>query len=63
MEGIIIGIILIVAMVFVLRLFGAWMLRIDEVIKELQEIKTLLRQANRPKDEQSDEQSDFHKSI
>ena len=35
----IVGIIIIIAIVLLTRLFGAWMLRIDEVIKLLKEIR------------------------
>jgi hypothetical protein len=32
-----------IALVFIIRLFGAWMLRIDEVITLLKEIRDQLR--------------------
>jgi hypothetical protein len=40
---IIIGIVIFVVIVLVLRLFGAWMLRIDEVIALLKDIRELLK--------------------
>ena len=36
-------IIFFVAFLFIVRLFGAWMLRIDEVIDELKKITSLLK--------------------
>ncbi|WP_366186687.1 hypothetical protein [Flavobacterium ovatum] len=39
----IVGLILIVAFVFLIRMFGAWMLRIDEVIELQKEQTKLLR--------------------
>ena len=39
----IVGIIIIIAIVLITRLFGAWMLRIDEVIKLLREIRDNLK--------------------
>ena len=39
----IIGFGLIVLLAFALRLFGAWMFRINNVIEELQEIKQILK--------------------
>lgn len=45
MEAII-GIVIIVAIIFLTRLFGAWMLRIDEVIKYQKEILTELKRRN-----------------
>jgi uncharacterized membrane protein YbhN (UPF0104 family) len=41
---IVIGIILLIIAIFLLRLLGAWMLRIDEVIKALKEISRKLDQ-------------------
>jgi len=41
--GIIFIIAMFVGMVLVLRLVGAWMLRINDVISELQQIKTILK--------------------
>jgi len=41
---IVLGVIIFV--IFMVRLFGAWMLRINEVIKELKEIKEQLRTLN-----------------
>lgn len=32
-----------VAVIFLMRMIGAWMLRIDEVISELKEIKKILQ--------------------
>ena len=43
---VIIGLIIIVAIIFITRLFGAWMLRIDEVIKYQKEILTELKRHN-----------------
>jgi flagellar biosynthesis protein FliQ len=40
---VILPIVLLVVIIFVIRLFGAWMLRIDEVIKYQKEILTELR--------------------
>lgn len=40
---IVLGIVIIVGIVLLVRLFGAWMLRIDEVISQLKEIKELLK--------------------
>lgn len=34
---------LIAGIIFITRLFGAWMLRINDVIRELKEIKKLLK--------------------
>lgn len=42
----IIAIILIVLVVFIIRLFGAWMLRIDEVIVNQKIIKSELQKGN-----------------
>ena len=39
----IIGISIIISIVLTMRLFGAWMLRIDEVIKLLKEIRDNLK--------------------
>tara|TARA_Y100000996_G_C22395535_1_gene591003 strand:- start:159 stop:290 length:132 start_codon:yes stop_codon:yes gene_type:complete len=39
----IVGIIIIISIVLITRLFGAWMLRIDEVIKLLREIRDNLK--------------------
>jgi len=39
----IVGLVLIVAFVFLIRMFGAWMLRIDEVIELQKEQTKLLR--------------------
>jgi len=39
MTTLIIGAILLVLFLFIIRLFGAWMLRIDEVIDLLREIR------------------------
>ncbi len=44
---IIIGLIIVAVVMFAIRLFGAWMLRIDEVIKNQREIIELMkRQSN-----------------
>lgn len=45
---IIIGLVIIVVVIFVIRLFGAWMLRIDEVIKYQKEILAELKKGNTP---------------
>ena len=45
----IIGLIIIVVIVFVIRLFGAWMLRIDEVITNQKAILAELKKANSQK--------------
>ena len=42
----IIGLVIIVVLIFVIRLFGAWMLRIDEVIKLQKSILIELQKAN-----------------
>ncbi len=49
MDDFIYGLLSFVAIIFIIglfilscRLFGAWMLRIDEVIKELKDIKEIL---------------------
>jgi flagellar biosynthesis protein FliQ len=42
----IIGLVIIVVVIFVIRLFGAWMLRIDEVIKYQKEILAELKKGN-----------------
>jgi len=42
MEAII-GIIIIIGFVLIMRLFGAWMLRIDVIIKLLKEIRDNLK--------------------
>tara|TARA_Y100000758_G_scaffold279542_1_gene226027 strand:+ start:34 stop:165 length:132 start_codon:yes stop_codon:yes gene_type:complete len=39
----IIGIIIIIGFVLIMRLFGAWMLRIDVIIKLLKEIRDNLK--------------------
>lgn len=46
--GILLLIIAFVGGIFIMRMIGAWMLRIDEVIKELQEIKKELKAQNNP---------------
>ena len=43
---IIIGLVIIAVIVFVIRLFGAWMLRIDEVISNQKAILGELKKAN-----------------
>lgn len=43
---IIIGLVLIVIVVFIIRLFGAWMLRIDEVITNQKAILAELKKVN-----------------
>lgn len=43
MTGLIVGIVVFVVAIFVLRAIGAWMLRIDEVIKGLQANNTYLK--------------------
>ncbi|MFD0977042.1 hypothetical protein [Salinimicrobium gaetbulicola] len=43
----IVGIIVMVVFVFVIRLFGAWMLRIDEIITNQKEILVELRKGNK----------------
>jgi len=48
MEAII-GLIIIVVIVFVIRLFGAWMLRIDEVITNQKAILDELKKGNSQK--------------
>jgi len=45
-SDVIIGILVIVAAVLLLRAFGAWMLRIDEVIKYEKEILEELKKLN-----------------
>jgi hypothetical protein len=42
-AGIVFTILLIIGIIFLMRLFGAWMLRIDEVIALLKEIRELLK--------------------
>lgn len=42
----IIALVVIVVMIFVIRIFGAWMLRIDEVIKLQKSILVELKKAN-----------------
>jgi hypothetical protein len=42
----IIGLVVIVVIVFIIRLFGAWMLRIDEVITNQKSILAELKKAN-----------------
>ena len=42
----IIGLTLIVVIIFIIRLFGAWMLRIDEVIKNQKLIIAELKKSN-----------------
>ena len=37
-AGLVIGVVVFVAIVLIIRLFGAWMLRIDEVIKYQKDI-------------------------
>ncbi len=44
--GSIIGLVIIVAIVFIIRLFGAWMFRIDEVITNQKAILVELKKAN-----------------
>ena len=43
----IVGIIVMVVIVFVIRLFGAWMLRIDEIITNQKEILVELKKGNK----------------
>ncbi len=45
----IIGLIIIIAIVFIIRLFGAWMLRIDEVITNQKAILEELKKGNSQK--------------
>ena len=42
-AALIVGIVLLVGFVLLMRMVGAWMLRIDEVIRSLNVIKELLR--------------------
>ena len=42
----IIGLVIIVVIVFIIRLFGAWMLRIDEVITNQKAILAELKKGN-----------------
>ena len=42
----IIGIVVLVVVVLVIRLFGAWMLRIDEIIKNQKEILAEMKKYN-----------------
>lgn len=42
----IIAIVVIVVFIFIIRIFGAWMLRIDEVIKFQRSILAELKKAN-----------------
>lgn len=42
-AALIVGIVLLVGFVLLMRMVGAWMLRIDEVIRALNVIKELLR--------------------
>ena len=42
-SGFIFGIIFFVVFLFLIRLFGAWMLRIDEVINQLESINAKLK--------------------
>ena len=42
MDFIILGVALFLLLIFVLRLIGAWMLRINDVIEELYQIRKLL---------------------
>lgn len=44
--GFIIGIIVLVVVVLIIRLFGAWMLRIDEIIKNQKEILAEMKKYN-----------------
>lgn len=41
--GLFIGVIIVVAIVLLIRFFGAWMFRIDEVIKNQKEIIDILK--------------------
>jgi len=41
--GLVILVGVIVGVILILRLLGAWMLRINEVIRELKEIKTIIK--------------------
>lgn len=47
MEKLIIIIVVIIALVFVLRMLGAWMLRINIVIRELKTMNDLLKKTFR----------------
>jgi len=42
----IIGIVVLVVVVLIIRLFGAWMLRIDEIIKNQKEILAEMKKYN-----------------
>jgi hypothetical protein len=44
--GVLIVIVVIIGVVLLIRLFGAWMLRIDEVIKHQKEIVAELKKSN-----------------
>ena len=46
MENLIVTLGIIIALVFVFRLFGAWMLRINDVIRELKQINIELKKGN-----------------
>jgi hypothetical protein len=43
---VVIGLVVFVALIFIIRLFGAWMLRIDEVIRYQKEILAELKKTN-----------------
>jgi len=42
----IIGLVVLVAIIFIIRLFGAWMLRIDEIIRNQKAILEELKKMN-----------------
>ncbi len=50
MVQFIVGLAILAVIVLVMRLFGAWMLRIDEVIKYQKEILSELKKANSNKE-------------
>jgi len=46
----IIGIVMFIVIIFIIRLFGAWMLRIDEIIKNQKEMLAELKKTNSKSD-------------
>ena len=59
MMELIFALVILIGVIFVLRLFGAWMLRIDEVIEKLELIRQLLDRSSKKESEQSYNQGTY----
>ena len=51
MMELIFALVILIGVIFVLRLFGAWMIRIDELIEKLELIRQLLDRSSKKESE------------